>query len=171
MTRSDDFGERVFKENYESFLKNSQSLMIKKISYIKQYVPAMQGNALTHFQKLTDEVISELKSEKCINAIWRSIELQEDFEIARLFDQELEFFNSYMNALLEKERPSIREIDFGIKASETIKSSLEKIFSLPSWLKKILHILNEILNILSFSVGASVIEVDGESVKNRASKN
>lgn len=135
-----------FNNIWEKFLANSEDVMKRKVLNI----PGINKESSKKLVSLVAEVIHELKIDKWVSTIAISLKAEGGARAMELYIKELEFFNSYVESL--EAGVTAECLDFSIIALANIIASLGKIIKLPLWLSKILHILSELLGILSFKV-------------------
>ena len=130
-----------FQAEWSQFIDNLAFVCERKVKEKgdRNYLPLLE---------LLGQVITDIKSDQGQNEISSVIaELsEEDEKIATYLIQEMSFFN---NLVRNTNGGSDSDgLDKSIGAGQTIKDSIEGLFKIPEWLKKILKVLNELLSIV-----------------------
>jgi hypothetical protein len=99
--------------------------------------------------QLSDEVFEHVLSENTFKEFRLAIEGDRIYAEAayNLLFTELEYYNSRYSRESDNTEMPINEAG-GIEDGKTVKDSIEEIFKLPKWLKKLLKVLNELLSLL-----------------------
>lgn len=125
-----------FLEAWQLFVKNLQDVAQREL------VRRNSQAGYSELGELLEKVIADILGNQGLAQMQAAVEreMSEDEVVVKYLQHELNFFN----VAHEAGRDAEDEADDG----DTIKTSIEKIFEIPDWLKKRLKILNEILKIL-----------------------
>ena len=133
--------EETFQNTLESFFESIKTICEKKLAFTLQ---DHKGD----IDRLLKNVIDKLEAEK------RAIESEISNELGNkkqdlmpLLEEEMKYFTAAVGADLEK-NPTLEMVDRRIEQAKTIKDTVLSWLPLPSWLKKLLGILNEILDLI-----------------------
>jgi hypothetical protein len=99
--------------------------------------------------ELSNEVFEHVLGKDALKSFRGAIEnYPVDAEAAyNLLFIELEYYNSRYNMGADNTEAPVNETG-SIEDGKTVKDSIEEIFNLPNWLKKVLKVLNELLSLL-----------------------
>jgi hypothetical protein len=138
----------MFIHEWQEFLKNLGDLCRHRLKE-----PDRQ-----HYEGLNAplrKVINDLQGSEAEAAVSFAIATAhrntDDSELLGLVEDEMKFFNSLMTSSRDpQDRLTIdkEQATTALAAGKTIKDSIEKLFELPRWLKRLLDILNELLSII-----------------------
>ena len=131
-----------FKLSWTKFNSNLVNLTERKFKLSEK-------NPYSPYSGLLNEVIQDIVSNKGVNAIVDAVFIlpQTDTKYIKYLIQEMDIYNEIVQG--ENQNAfNVRKIDTGLEAGKTIKDSIEKLIKLPSWLKKSLNIVNELLSII-----------------------
>ena len=125
-----------FLEAWQLFVRNLQDVAQREL------VRRNSQAGYSELGELLEKVIADILGNQGLAQMQAAVkrEMSKDKDVVTYLLHELNFFN----AAHEAGRDAEDEADDG----DTIKTSIEKIFEIPDWLKKRLKILNEILKIL-----------------------
>ena len=128
-------------------LKNELSLFFINLeeSISKALKKERNSKARTKLGELSKACFKIIKTEGFYNCIVNSVDemTKNEQKSIQLLQLEIEYFN----IKCEGEEDGFSTED-GITNGKTVKDSIEKLFSMPKWAKKVLKVLNELLSIV-----------------------
>lgn len=111
-----------------------------------------------HYEGLSaplGKVINDLQAVEALAAVTFAVDTAErnddDRNLLGLVTDEIRFFNSLVKSSRDYQDQLTMDKGHTVEAlgaGKTIKDSVEKLFELPRWLKRLLEILNELLSII-----------------------
>ena len=133
-----------FRTPYLTFLTDVKMLLNKKLS-IDDLVPKEET------QKLINNVIGMLSTDEACEKIIEEIEQIEDvreFEAVKFLIDEMNIFHNAILHVQNNPSPELETVNLGLAQASTVKNSITNVISLPKWLQKALHVLNELLSLV-----------------------
>lgn len=137
---------------WDDFLNNIKRVCEKKLNLEKYLFPKENKDMILN---LLDDILNQLRSNEVKDILKKEkSKLREENKgdkIVSWIEKELKIFNSSVDDDFSNRLEDSKHIDTRISQSKTIKDSIEKLFKLPGWLKKILDVLNELLSLIKGS--------------------
>ena len=143
----DDDAQRWFGE-FQTFLKTMRSAVSRKCKLIEPNQQRVER--VTELGTIFDTVLKDVEQRlakedeksEILSAVGDGVGKGGNKLVIDVILREM----AYVAKLVEGAR-SEKEADSAIESSKTVKDSIEKLFGLPTWLKKVLHLVNEILSL------------------------
>lgn len=140
------YEESPFCSEWARFILNLQRIASRKLA--RQDGQA-QYSADTQYKNdlrdLLDDVIEKLRSPAQLDVMFHASALEDRF-VVDCYKRELKCFNDWVE---NRSAQTAAEDDDELDAGEKVKSSVDTVISkLPEFLKKLIHILNELLKLI-----------------------
>ena len=137
------------KDSWDIFLDNIRRICAKKLELEKYLFPKENKDKIL---KLLNDVLNELQTDEVKNIInkekRRLSEEKKGDKIVSWLETEIELFNSSVSDDFSGPFKDPKHANNRISQGKTIKDSIDRLFKIPGWLKKILDVLNELLGLI-----------------------
>jgi len=135
-----------------AFLNNIKRVCEKKLDLEKYLFPKENKDRILN---LLDEVLTQLRTDEVEDLLKKEkAKLREEKngdKIVSWLEKEIDIFNNSVDDDFSGPLEDPKHVDIRIGQGKTIKDSIDKLFKLPGWLKKILDVLNELLSLIKGS--------------------